>query len=65
VPASETGSDESYEPGAPNTALAVDTEPIAETVGRQVEGLAFDEITSIGDSATFEVVVVGEDFVHK
>ena len=63
--ASEIGGEDSYEPGTPNTAIAVDTEPIAETVGRQVESLAFDEIASIRDSAAFEIVVVGEDLVHK
>lgn len=34
MPALEIGSDDSYEPGTPNAAFAVDTEPIAETVGR-------------------------------
>ena len=65
MPALEIGSDDSYEPGTPNTALAVDTEPIAETVGRQIESCAFDEIASIRDSAAFEIVVVGEDLVHE
>jgi hypothetical protein len=65
MPASEIGWDDIYEPGTPNAAFTVDTEPIAEAVGRQVESLAFDEIASIGDSAAFEIVVVGEDLVHK
>lgn len=34
VPALEIGSDESYEPGTPNAAFAVDTESITEAVGR-------------------------------
>jgi hypothetical protein len=65
MPALEIGSDERYEPGTPNAAFAVDTESVAKTVGRQVESLALDELASIRDSTAFEVVVVGEDFVHK
>ena len=34
MPALENGSDDSDEPGTPNAAFTVDTEPIAETVGR-------------------------------
>lgn len=34
VPALEIGCDDSYEPCTPNAAFAVDTEPIAENVGR-------------------------------